>query len=49
MVTKQGKSGLGGCDDWTVKSGGDDDGEQRSRSTITQVLEEEGCIDVGGN
>lgn len=47
MVEKMGKSkSVPEVEDWVVKSGGDDDGENRSKLTMVAVLEDEGCVDV---
>lgn len=43
---KPGKSGLSGEDDWTVKTGSEDDGEKGGGNTIRRAIEEAGGVDV---
>ncbi|GAA5865627.1 hypothetical protein JCM8547_007667 [Rhodosporidiobolus lusitaniae] len=47
VAPKAGKSGLESEDDWTVKDGGDDDGEGNGASTVRECLRVEGAVDVG--
>lgn len=42
MALKAGRDGLKGADDWTVRSGGDDDGEKGGAACIKKALEESG-------
>jgi putative IMPACT (imprinted ancient) family translation regulator len=42
-----GKSGLGGEDDWTLKEGGEDDGEKGASAVVKECLKESGSVDVG--
>ncbi|KAG2159152.1 ribosomal protein S5 domain 2-type protein [Suillus bovinus] len=46
MVLKHGKSGLGGPDDFEVKAGYDDDGEQWAGSKVSRVMQREGVLDA---
>lgn len=46
MVLKQGKTGLGGPDDFELKSGNEDDGEKYSSGKILKVMQAEGIIDA---
>ncbi|GAA5869473.1 hypothetical protein JCM1840_005476 [Sporobolomyces johnsonii] len=46
MSLKAGRTGLEGDDDWTVKQGGDDDGEKGGARTIQECIVREGGIDV---
>ncbi|SCV68202.1 BQ2448_323 [Microbotryum intermedium] len=46
MALRNGRNGLGGEEDWFVKSGGEDDGEKGGSRTIVGVLEKRGEIDV---
>lgn len=47
MTLKIGKDGLSGDEnDWTSKTGGDDDEEKNGSNTIRKCLEEVGAIDV---
>lgn len=46
MVLKHGKSGLGGPDDFEVKAGYDDDGEQWAGSKVSRVMQHEGVLDA---
>ncbi|GAA5974823.1 hypothetical protein JCM21900_001878 [Sporobolomyces salmonicolor] len=46
MSLKAGRTGLDGDDDWTVKQGGDDDGEKGGARTIQECIVREGGIDV---
>lgn len=46
MMLKHGKSGLGGPDDFEVKAGYDDDGEQWAGSKVSRVMQHEGVLDA---
>ena len=46
MVLKQGKSGLGGPDEFEVKSGSKDDGERFAGARVLKVMESEGVMDA---
>ncbi|KAK7045543.1 hypothetical protein VNI00_007375 [Paramarasmius palmivorus] len=46
MVTKAGKTGLGGPDDFELKSGKDDDGEKWASDRLMKVLEAQAVIDA---
>ena len=46
MVPKHGKTGLGGPDDFEVKSGSKDDGERFAGARVLKVMEAEGVIDA---
>jgi putative IMPACT (imprinted ancient) family translation regulator len=46
MSLKVGKDGLGGEDDWTTKTGGDDDGEKGGGAQVRKSVEEAGGVDV---
>ncbi|GAA5820884.1 hypothetical protein JCM11251_001862 [Rhodosporidiobolus azoricus] len=46
VAPKVGKSGLESEEDWTVRDGGDDDGEKDGASTVRDVLRREGQVDV---
>ena len=46
MVLKPGKTGLGGPDDFEVKSGSEDDGERYGSGRILKVMQAEGVIDA---
>ena len=46
MVLKTGKTGLGGPEDFELKSGNEDDGEKYGSGKILKVMEAEGIIDA---
>lgn len=46
MTLKVGKNGLGGEDDWTVKTGGDDDGEKGGSREVHHAIQKEAAVDV---
>ncbi|GAA5991627.1 hypothetical protein JCM5350_007780 [Sporobolomyces pararoseus] len=46
MTLKVGKNGLGGEEDWTVKTGGDDDGEKGGSREIHNAIQKEAAVDV---
>lgn len=46
MMLKHNKSGLGGPDDFEVKAGYDDDGEQWAGSKVSRVMQHEGVLDA---
>ena len=46
MVLKQGKSGLSGPDDFELKTGSIDDGEQWAGGKVLKVMQDEGAIDA---
>ena len=46
MVLKHGKSGLGGPDDFEVRSGNEDDGEKYGGGKVLKVMQAEGIIDA---
>ncbi|GAA5901593.1 YigZ family protein [Sporobolomyces salmoneus] len=46
MSLKVGKNGLGGEDDWTVKTGGDDDGEKGGSREVQSAIQKEAAVDV---
>jgi hypothetical protein len=46
MALKAGRDGLKGDDDWTVRIGGDDDGEKGGSAAIKACIEKEGGVDV---
>lgn len=46
MVLKSGKTGLGGPEDFEVKSGCKDDGERFAGARVLKVMETEGVIDA---
>lgn len=47
MELRVGKDGLSGAEeDWTVRTGGDDDEEKNGSNTIKKCLEEQGSVDV---
>jgi putative IMPACT (imprinted ancient) family translation regulator len=46
MVLKDGRSGLEGTDDFEVKSGSDDDGEEWAAAKVLRVMVNEGVIDA---
>ncbi|KAH9834138.1 ribosomal protein S5 domain 2-like protein [Rhodofomes roseus] len=46
MVLKSGKSGLGGPDDFELRTGSVDDGEQHAGAKVLKAIQEEGVIDA---
>lgn len=46
MVLKQGKSGLGGEEDFEVSQGNEDDGEKFGSTRILKIMQAEGVIDA---
>ncbi|KZT05388.1 ribosomal protein S5 domain 2-like protein [Laetiporus sulphureus 93-53] len=46
MVLKEGKTGLGGPDDFELKTGSEDDREQHAGGKVLKVMQEEGVIDA---
>ncbi|KAF9228429.1 ribosomal protein S5 domain 2-like protein [Gyrodon lividus] len=46
MVLKAGRTGLGGPDDFELKTGYNDDGEQWAGSKVLKVMQAEGVIDA---
>ncbi|PCH35802.1 ribosomal protein S5 domain 2-like protein [Wolfiporia cocos MD-104 SS10] len=46
MVLKPGHTGLGGPDDFDLKSGSEDDGEQHAGAKVLKVMQDEGIIDA---
>ena len=46
MSLKVGRDGLGGEEDWTVKTGGDDDGEKGAAREIHNAIQKEAAVDV---
>ncbi|GAA5842235.1 hypothetical protein JCM3766R1_005077 [Sporobolomyces carnicolor] len=46
MSLKVGKNGLGGEDDWTVKTGGDDDGEKGGSREVHNAIQSQAAVDV---
>ena len=46
MVLKPGKSGLSGPDDFEMRTGSTDDGEQWAGGKVLKVMQEEGVIDA---
>jgi putative IMPACT (imprinted ancient) family translation regulator len=46
MVLKHGRSGLGGPDDFELKTGSDDDGENWAGGKVLNVMQAEGVIDA---
>ena len=46
MVLKEGKTGLGGPDDFKLESGCDDDGEQWAGGKLLKVMEGQAIIDA---
>ncbi|KAG7090540.1 hypothetical protein E1B28_009649 [Marasmius oreades] len=46
MVPKNGKTGLGGPDDFRLESGSDDDGEQWAGGKVLKVMETQAVIDA---
>lgn len=46
MVLKQGKSGLGGPDDFELRIGSDDGGEQYAGGRVLRVMQAEGVLDA---
>lgn len=46
MSLKPGKSGLGGPDDFTVRSANDDDGEKNGSRKILKVMENSAVLDA---
>ncbi|KAI0717470.1 ribosomal protein S5 domain 2-type protein, partial [Fomitopsis betulina] len=46
MVLKHGKTGLGGPDDFEVRTGSLDDGEQWAGGKVLKAMQEEGVIDA---
>lgn len=46
MILKHEKTGLGGPDDFELKTGNEDDGEQYSSGKILKVMQAEGIIDA---
>lgn len=46
MSLKNGKTGLGGPDDFEVASGSDDDGEKYAGGRILKVMQAEGVLDA---
>jgi putative IMPACT (imprinted ancient) family translation regulator len=46
MVTKSGRDGLGGPDDFEVQSGSDDDGEKYGSGRILKIMQRLGVIDA---
>lgn len=46
MVPKPGKSGLGGPDDFELRSGSDDDGEKYAGERVLKTMKAEGAMDA---
>ncbi|GAA6060581.1 hypothetical protein JCM10212_006816 [Sporobolomyces blumeae] len=46
MTLRVGRDGLKGEDDWTVRSGGDDDGEKQGASHVQAAIQASAAIDV---
>ncbi|KZT69636.1 ribosomal protein S5 domain 2-like protein [Daedalea quercina L-15889] len=46
MVLKPGKTGLGGPDDFELRTGSVDDGEQHAGGRVLKVLQDEGVLDA---